>query len=178
MRSVPRVINDRIVPHDPAWHAAFELEAQALRAVLGTSVSALHHVGSTSVQGIYAKPIIDMMGVADDLDAVDARTAAIEALGYEAMGAFGISDRRYFRRFAADGARTHHLHIFRQGSLHVTRHLAFRDYLRTHAGIAAQYSALKEKLIAQGAGWEAYLDGKEPFMSRVERDALAWAAGP
>jgi GrpB-like predicted nucleotidyltransferase (UPF0157 family) len=78
----------------------------------------------------------------DDLEALDERSARMGDLGYEVMGPFGIEGRRYFRKFDATGRRTHHLHVFSQGSPHIERHLAFRDYLRSNPLKAAAYSDL------------------------------------
>jgi GrpB-like predicted nucleotidyltransferase (UPF0157 family) len=165
---------DYVTPHDPAWADAFTAEAAALHAALPDVPLTLYHIGSTSIPGILAKPIIDLMGVVPDLAQMDRHDAAMQKLGYEVMGAFGIEGRRYYRKFDATGQRTHHLHIFATGAPDITRHLAFRDYLRSHADVAAEYSALKEQLTATRADWERYVEGKDPFIKRVEQDALRW----
>lgn len=113
-----------------------------------------------------------------DLEAIDAASAQFEALGYEVMGAYGIPGRRYFRKMDAAGQRTHHLHVFETGSAHAERHLAFRDYLRAFPEVSADYGALKRRLIAEGNGdWDAYIDGKDTYVQRVEAEAVAWALG-
>jgi GrpB-like predicted nucleotidyltransferase (UPF0157 family) len=164
-----------VVPHDPAWAAAFASEAVALNAALGGAVVALHHIGSTAIPTILAKPIIDILGEATSLDAVDAHAAAVVALGYEARGEFGLPGRRYFSKRTPEGIRTHHLHIFQQGSTSVQRHLAFRDHLRAHPAKAADYAALKARLVADGVGWEGYMDGKDALVKRLEAEAMIWA---
>jgi GrpB-like predicted nucleotidyltransferase (UPF0157 family) len=167
---------DQVVPHDPTWAAAFAREAQAIAAALGGQQIALHHMGSTAIAGILAKPIIDLLGVTDDLAGIDRNRQAFESLGYEVMGAYGIEGRRYFRKVDGQGRRTHHLHIYAAGSAHIERHLAFRDYLRAHPERAAAYSELKARLTAgSGVNWEAYLDGKAPFIQSTEQAALAWS---
>lgn len=161
--------------HDPAWQRAFASEASAIRAALDDLPIRLHHIGSTAIPDILAKPIIDLLGEVADPGQIDARQDALEGLGYEAMGAFGIAGRRYFRKFDAAGRRTHHLHVFAVGSPHIARHLAFRDYLRAHPRIAAAYSDLKSALVAQTDGQAgSYMDGKDPFIQRTEQDAIAW----
>ncbi|MCV6585535.1 MAG: GrpB family protein [Marinibacterium sp.] len=166
-----------LCPHDPAWVLAFDREARAIALALAPWPIRLHHIGSTSVAGCIAKPIIDLLGTVGDLDRFDAVSDAISGLGYEAMGALGIEGRRYFRKFDLDGARSHHLHVFTAGSPHVARHLAFRDYLRAHPKVVAAYGRLKTDLIASGAGaWEAYIDGKAGFVAATEADALRWSA--
>ncbi|MEM9740929.1 MAG: GrpB family protein [Pseudomonadota bacterium] len=164
-----------VVPHDPNWAMAFKEEANALERALGPISIQLHHIGSTAIPGILAKPIIDLLGVVTQLSDVDARANMFESLGYEVMGAYGIEGRRYFRKFDRDGTRTHHLHVFQEGSQHAERHLAFRDYLRAHPKVATEYSALKERLTRGDAvTWDRYLDGKDPFIARVEPQAIAW----
>lgn len=163
-----------VVPHDPEWAAAFAAETRALAAAIGETCTALHHIGSTAVPGILAKPIIDMLGVARSFERLDGATGRIEALGYTAMGAFGIEGRRYFRKDDAEGRRTHHLHVFETGSPHIKRHLAFRDYLRSHPEKAREYSALKAALVASGA---PYQDGKDAFVKAAEAEAINWRRG-
>lgn len=117
----------RIVDHDPAWSAAFEAEARRLQGALGAVAAAVHHVGSTSVPGLVAKPVIDVLLEVERLAELDVRTPVLEGLGYEALGEYGIPGRRYFRRGDAAGVRTHQVHAFARGSHGALRHLAFRD---------------------------------------------------
>ena len=168
-------MNDFVVPHDPDWKNAFTAEAELLFRILGRETLTLHHIGSTSIAGILAKPIIDLLGVVPDFTPLDSRSQEMEALGYEVMGAFGIDNRRYFRKINPAGQRTHHLHIYEEGSPHIERHIAFRDYLRAHPPVARAYSSLKERLTSKdGATWGEYLDGKDPFITKTEQDALRW----
>lgn len=135
----------------------------------------LHHIGSTAVPGLLAKPIIDLFGVVADLREIDASAAVVESLGYVVMGSFGIEGRRYFRKLNSNGERTHHLHIFTPGSPHIERHLAFRDYLKAHPETAAEYAAIKQKLVLEvGGSWDAYLDGEEPFIRSTQKAAISW----
>ena len=163
-----------VVPHDPRWTRAFRAEASAINAAIGAVPIVLHHIGSTAIPGILAKPVIDLMGEVRDLADVDAHGRAFEALGYETMGAYGIAGRRYFRRRDGDGRQTHHLHVYEAASPHVERHLAFRDYLQAHPAVAAEYSDLKARLIVCEPTREDYQDGKDPFVRRTELAALEW----
>lgn len=160
-----------VVPHDPAWAEAFAVEARALTGVIGENCTALHHIGSTAIAGVLAKPVIDLLGVVGSFELLDGATGRIESLGYTAMGAFGIEGRRYFRKDNAGGHRTHHVHVFVTGSPHIERHLAFRDYLRSHPDKAVEYSALKAAIVSSGA---PYQKAKDPFVQRIEVEALAW----
>lgn len=164
-----------VVPHDPAWASAFEAEAQVLRTALGKILLEVHHIGSTAIPGILAKPIIDLLGVVQDLDEIDTRASALCTCGYEGMGSFGIDRRRYFRKNSAAGVRTHQLHVFASGSPHIERHLAFRDYLRKFPDTASAYSDLKARLVRGGqTSWDAYIDGKDAFVKATEAEAVAY----
>jgi GrpB-like predicted nucleotidyltransferase (UPF0157 family) len=144
---------------------------------LGANLLEIHHIGSTSIPGLHAKPVIDMLAVVADLAAVDQCADAMEQLGYEAMGEFGIEGRRYFRRDNSTGRRTHQVHTFAEGSPHVLRHLAFRDFMRAHATLAGQYGELKQRLAKVHAhDMAAYMDGKDGFIKEMESRALAWLA--
>ncbi len=168
-------MNPLVIPHDPQWKQLFQAQRAVLTTALGDQVVAIDHIGSTSIPGILAKPIIDILIEVRSIDQLDRSSPAIEALGYEVMGEFGIETRRYFRKSNRQGARTHHLHAFTTGSPHLLRHLAFRDYLIAHPDIAQEYSQLKAELIAdENTTMESYIDGKDPFIKRTETDALAW----
>ncbi len=164
-----------VTEYDPDWPARFEAEAEGLARVFGPQAIGIMHIGSTSVPGLAAKPVIDIMPVVRDITAVDSLNAAMERLGYEAMGEYGIAGRRYFRKGAT--ARRYHVHVYEAGSAEALRHLAFRDFLRAHGDIARRYGALKAELAACFSGdIEAYMDGKDPFIKKTERDAIAWWA--
>jgi GrpB-like predicted nucleotidyltransferase (UPF0157 family) len=164
-----------VVPHDPRWKVAFEDEAKAIKQAFCNTPVHLHHIGSTAIPGILAKPIIDLLGIVSKLAEADGNARGLESLGYEAMGEYGIEGRRYFRKIASDGTRTHHLHVFQYGSSHAERHLAFRDYLIEHSELAKEYSFVKQRLTqGENPTWEAYMDGKDPFISRVEPQAVEW----
>ena len=164
-----------LAPHSAAWAAAFECEAAPVLDALSDVSIELHHIGSTAIPGIVAKPVIDMLGVVPEVEALDARAHRLAALGYEALGEYGIPGRRYFRKNAPDGTRTHQLHAFAAGSPEIQRHLDFRDYLRAFPGEAAAYAALKHDLAARcGSDMGAYSDGKTEFVRAVERRAAAW----
>ncbi len=165
----------QIVPHNPAWRRQFEDEAGRIVAALGEMVVRLHHIGSTAIPEIWAKPIIDILLEVENVAQLDERRPSLEALGYESLGEFGIPGRRYFRKNDAAGIRTHQVHAFAAGSPQIERHLAFRDYMREHHAAAQAYSALKQELAqAHPDDLEAYMDGKDGFIKEHEAKALAW----
>jgi len=164
-----------VLPPDPKWSDDFAREAAALRETFGDALIDVHHIGSTSIPNIYAKPIIDILVETSDLNAIDLKTQGMTMRGYEAMGEFGLPGRRYFRRDNDQGVRTHHVHVFERGSDSVERHLAFRDYLTAHPDLAQLYSAMKRELAPLcGNDIEKYMDGKDPFIKKTEIIALKW----
>jgi GrpB-like predicted nucleotidyltransferase (UPF0157 family) len=162
------------VPYDPAWPEAFAREAATLRAALGDVLVRVHHIGSTAVPGLDAKPVIDICVEVTSLDALDARDDAMRGVGYEPRGEFGIPGRRYYPKGGDD--RSHHVHAFVEGDSHVAEHLAFRDYLRAHREISHAYAAVKAEASARHRhDPEGYQAHKHAFISRTLAGALAWA---
>lgn len=164
-----------VTSYSPRWPGLFEQEAQAIRQILKDSCTAIYHIGSTSVPGLAAKPIIDLMPVVTDLARADACQAGFERIGYEYLGEFGIPGRRYLRKGGDE--RTHQIHIFEQSDQYaIRRHLAVRDYLRCHPEAAEAYGQLKIRLAEEFPfDIEGYCDGKDRFMKELERKALEWA---
>jgi len=161
-----------VVPHSPAWRSQFEVEATAIASVFGPNLVAIHHVGSTAIPGIHAKPIIDLLPEVRDIHQVDQQAADMQSLGYEVLGEFGIPGRRYFRKHNANGDRSHHVHVFQTGSPEIKRHLAFRDYLIAHPEVAQEYSQLKQKLAQQFPhDIESYMDGKDAWIKAIDQIA-------
>ena len=163
-----------VVPHSPGWAAAFRAEADRLRTVLGDEVVAVHHVGSTAIPGISAKPIIDILLAVREVERLDERGSEMAGLGYEARGEFGLPGRRFFAK-DTDGQRTHQIHAYATGNPELERHLAFRDYMISHPEDARAYGRLKEELARRfPTDIVGYMDGKDAFIKEMERKALAW----
>lgn len=164
-----------VVPHRPNWQDKFKLEAENIKVALGRNIVEIHHIGSTAIPDIYAKPIIDFLVEVEDILTVDDRNESMENLGYEVKGEFGIKGRRYFRKDDSSGKRQYQIHTFEQGSEEVRRHLAFRDYLVSHKEKAKEYSDLKCRLAEKYPyNSKAYMDGKDDFIKKIELLALAW----
>ena len=165
----------RIVAYDPAWPDAYAEEATMIRAALGDLLVRAHHIGSTAVPGLAAKPVIDICLEVRDLAQLDALDDAMRALGYVPRGEFGIPDRRYYPKGGDD--RTHHVHAFVVGDPHVEKHLAFRDYLRAHPAIVEEYAAIKAegstKYLHDPEGYQAH---KHAFITQTLEDAVIWRA--
>lgn len=164
-----------VVPHETSWRQQFEAEAKRVSAALPDIEIWLHHIGSTAIPGIVAKPIIDILMEIQDVTVLDQKNAIMEGLGYEVMGEFGLPGRRYFRKVNEAGIRTHQIHAFKRVGSEAQRHLAFRDYMIAHPDAAKAYSQLKQKLAqTHSENINAYGDGKDPFIKEHEEKALAW----
>ncbi|WP_297733247.1 GrpB family protein [uncultured Maricaulis sp.] len=161
--------------YDETWPQRFEVERARLSALLGGSVSRIEHIGSTSVPGLAAKPIIDILVGTDRLDRLDACNAAMRAAGYQVKGEYGLPGRRYFRRDAANGVRLVHIHAYQTESDGFRRHLVFRDYLRAHPDEAARYGDHKLGLAGSGAlDGAGYQSAKSAMVEQIEVRALLW----
>jgi GrpB-like predicted nucleotidyltransferase (UPF0157 family) len=171
---MPRKIE--VVPYDPTWPESFRAEAARLRPIFADNLVEIHHMGSTSVPGLSAKPIIDLLVEVRDLGEVDAGNDRMIALGYMPEGEFGIAGRRYFPLVSADEVHVFHVHVYQNGNPEILRHLAVRDYLIVHPEAAKAYGCLKQDL-ADRHLWDApgYQAAKAGFVDELERRALAWA---
>jgi GrpB-like predicted nucleotidyltransferase (UPF0157 family) len=161
----------RVVAYDTSWPALYAAEAARLvpfPASVGVRL-ALEHTGSTSVPGLGAKPIIDILAGIEHEEDRGSAISAIQRAGYVHRGEQEIPGRDFFRR---GDPRQYHVHLTRIGSTFWRDHLAFRDWLRTHPDVAAAYMALKTQLARQyPTDREAYIRGKTAFVESVLHDA-------
>lgn len=133
-----------VLPYQNSWKDDFEKIAQELRATLDKLAISIEHVGSTSVEGLAAKPIIDIDVVisSEDFPAV---VKGLAAIGYQHEGNLGIEGRDAFTYSGKEHLQSHHLYVCPENSLELKRHLAFRDYLRSHPDAVATYGTIKIK---------------------------------
>jgi GrpB-like predicted nucleotidyltransferase (UPF0157 family) len=165
----------KVVPYNEEWAETYKREALRVSHVLAPVLQAIHHVGSTSIPGIFAKPTIDILAEVNDLNAVDTLESSFAKLSYEAFGEYGIRHRRFFVKKDGLGNHLVHLHVFEADSEDVVRHLAFRDYLKTHDEDATFYSTLKLQLAQEFPDdRESYCAGKSELCKRIEQIALHW----
>jgi GrpB-like predicted nucleotidyltransferase (UPF0157 family) len=163
-----------VVPHNPIWERLFTDEAAHLSTVFGREALAITHIGSTSIPGIYAKPIIDIMVVVPEIHRVDALSHMMVSLGYRPKGENGLAGRRFFTK-GGDSERKFNVHTFQTGHPEINRCLDFRDYLQTHELEARTYSALKQALAADYPhDIDGYMAGKDAFIKKTIDRARAW----
>ena len=170
-----------VLPHDKGWDTAFVQESRALEQVFASTLVAIHHIGSTSVHDLAAKPTIDILVVLRETDTIARFSPAMEALGYRVRGECldaevpGTPGRFYFSKNRGE-TRTHQVHVCAVGHSEVADKLAFRDYLRAHPSRAAEYGALKERLaLRHRQDSLGYMRGKDAFIRTVLQEAREWS---
>ncbi len=156
--------------YNSEWKRNFEDIRSELMAVLEGKVISIEHVGSTSVEGLSAKPIIDIDVVIEDEDAFPAVKAAMESIGYTHEGDLGIKGREAFKYKGKEHLRKHHLYVCTKDADELKRHISFRDYLRTHPEAVSEYGRIKE----EGAKLypldiDSYIEHKAPFIKDIYR---------
>ena len=156
-----------VVDYDPSWPAQFaELAARVRAAFADGPLIAVEHVGSTSVVGLAAKPVIDIDVIVPSLSDVPGAVARLAALGYVHEGDKDVPGREAF--LWPPGTRRHHLYLCLCDNAEYRRHVAFRDYLRENRDEAQRYEALKRDLAARfRADRTAYSEGKTEFVEAV-----------
>ncbi|MBP1080524.1 MULTISPECIES: GrpB family protein [Bacillus] len=159
-----------LVPYNPEWEEMFNVDKMKLYGVLGNLFLEIEHVGSTSIPGMCAKPIIDIAIAVNDFSVID--EVVIEELtrvGYEYVPKKDFPQRKFFRR-GQWGAGTHHLHMFEKDSDEWVNMILFRNYLRTHSDVANDY-LLQKKQLARKHERIAYTKHKAPFIEGIIKEA-------
>ena len=161
-----------VVDYDANWQFQYEQEKIQILDALGDTVADIQHIGSTSVPGLAAKPVIDILLGLKQVPPTQSQIFGLEALGYLYCGEFGIPGRYYFRRGMP---RTHQIHSVLLDSEFWKTHILFRDFLRVHPNAAQQYQALKRKLAVEFRyNRERYTDSKAPLIEQLLVQARAW----
>lgn len=157
----------RIVGYDLRWPLLYEMEKDLILSVAEGMIVRVEHIGSTAVPNLGGKPIIDIMAGVSSLSNADKCIEPLEGIGYDYFPEYEetMPERRYFQKGMFPKEQHYHLHMVELDSDFWRRHLLFRDYLRTHPGIAEQYYELKKKLAAEyGSDREGYTDAKTSFI--------------
>lgn len=134
-----------VVPFDSNWKLQFETIRAEIQDALGELALSIEHVGSTSVEGLSAKPIIDIDVVIEDESKLQEVIEKLDGIGYEHEGNLGIVGREAFGYTGKEHLQNHHLYVCTKDSPELKRHLAFRDYLRSHEEAVKEYSRIKEE---------------------------------
>ena len=155
-----------ITVYNPDWPAKYEEEAMRVRPVFGDTLLEIHHVGSTAIPELAAKPEIDILVVVTTVSAAARWTIGLSGYGY--TRGRDMSRGHLFYKRNVCGVRTHKIHVCLESHEEIEKMLKFRDYLRSHREVCEEYEALKLKLERENtAGIGEYLDGKAPFIEGV-----------
>ena len=160
-----------VLPYDAAWKSAFEAIRDELEAALGDLIIGTEHVGSTSVEGMSAKPCIDMDVIIKDYSAFGEIVRKLGAIGYIHEGDLGIKDREAFKYTDKPHLMTHHLYVCPRESEELRRHIVFRDFLRQNPEAVKKYSQVKEraaKLFPDSI--DRYIEYKSPCIEELYRE--------
>ncbi|PSQ15323.1 hypothetical protein BRD00_14440 [Halobacteriales archaeon QS_8_69_26] len=161
-----------LVPHDPAWREAYEAEVERLESIAGDRFLGYEHVGSTAIEGIPAKPVIDLLALVEDLTTARDLVPELTDHGYEHRPDGDVAGRIFLARGPRSN-RTHYLSITERGSEVHRESVAFRDHLRENPSVAEEYAALKRNLAAEYPDdRDAYTAAKGEFVERVLDRAL------
>ncbi len=165
-----------VVDYDPNWPAMFEREAELIMAAMGDDAVEIEHVGSTSVPGMCAKPIIDLLLAVESFAPVAEYERRLKSLGYHHHPHENDADRLFLWKGIP---RTHHLHIVEYATWEHQRHLIFRDYLRRHPSVAREYEKVKRDLTAAfPSNRPAYTRGKTAFIKNIMARAVEEIVDP
>lgn len=160
-----------VLSYDEHWAQEFSQIREELQAALGELAQKIEQAGSTSVWGLSAKPIIDIDVVINDYSNLDVVVSALERIGCQYEGNLGIAGREAFKYEGKDHLQKHHVYVCPQDSDELKRHIAFRDYLRSHPEAVREYSLIKEegaKLYPYDI--EKYIEYKSPFIEKIYRE--------
>ena len=163
-----RTTNVIVLPYDSAWKSAFEEIKHEIERTIGDLIIGIEHVGSTAVEGLSAKPVIDMDVVIRDYSVFPLVVSGLETIGYHHEGDLGIRDREAFRYSGKSHLQAHHLYVCPLHSRELHRHITFRDFLRNNPDAVQKYSSVKEtaaKLYPNNI--EKYIAYKSPCIEEL-----------
>ena len=154
--------------YDETWTSAFEEIKKEIESAVGDLIIGIEHVGSTSVEGLSAKPIIDIDIIINDYSIFDAVVNKLNNIGYIHEGNLGIKDREAFKYSDKSHLQRHHLYVCPQHSEELHRHITFRDFLRSNPEAVKRYGAVKEKAAQLFPdNIEKYIEYKSPCIEEL-----------
>lgn len=157
-----------VLPYDAKWKSDFENIKKEIENAIGELIVGVEHVGSTSVEGLSAKPCIDIDVVIKDYSVFDDVVDRLGAIGYTHEGNLGIEGREAFKYFDKPHLQTHHLYVCPQQSKELNRHITFRDFLRKNPEAAKRYGAIKEKAAQLFPNYiDKYIEYKAPCIDEL-----------
>ena len=160
-----------VLPYDVAWQSAFEKIKGEIEEVIGDIIIGIEHVGSTSVEGMSAKPCIDVDVIIKDYSLFTAVVAGLKTVGYIHEGDLGIKDREAFKYSGKEHLLMHHLYVCPKYSEELHRHVTFRDFLRNNPEAVKKYSLIKEKAAELFPNdIDGYIEYKSPCIEELYKE--------
>ena len=160
-----------VLPYDTAWQSDFEKIKREIEDAIGDLIISIEHIGSTSVEGMSAKPCIDIDVIINDYAVFDEVVIRLKAIGYIHEGNLGIKDREAFKYLNKEHLQEHHLYVCPQYSEELHRHIRFRDFLRSNDKAVKKYSLIKEKaaeLLPNDI--DKYIEYKSPCIEELYKE--------
>lgn len=166
-----------ISDYDPHWKYTFSIIKDFLWSVFGDKAIQIEHVGSTSVEGMKAKPLIDILIIVEKMEVFQMQKDIMVNAGYEWGENYIAPNTIIFFKLGPDGEKLENIHVCEKGSAKARQFIVMRDYLRTHPEKVQEYSELKEKNVTlYPDDYPAYREAKAPFLKQLEKEAYEWWA--
>ena len=167
-----------VLPYDPKWVEKYEEEKVKISSVFKELALQIEHIGSTSIEGTWAKPQIDILVIVKDLDEIDKLVPQMELEGYIYLGiiksSFNEYSEKYFVKDKSSGERELSIHVMQEGNPNALSHIYFRDYLRAHPQAREEYSKAKREAHESGADRAEYPKLKKEMLNRILEKAKKW----
>jgi GrpB-like predicted nucleotidyltransferase (UPF0157 family) len=163
-----------IVDYSPQWASDYKAEATLLKAIFKDAIFSIHHIGSTSIPGMKAKPIIDILMTTDNLERIDDFDTQMEYHGYVVGGEFGLPGRRFFCKGNQDHCKVH-IHVYEISNPVIEKYILFRDYLIAYPNEVKDYEALKVGLAEKYPhNRTLYTQNKSAYITKILTKAIKW----
>jgi len=163
-----------VIPYNPKWEKIFAEEKKILLKIFSGKALKIEHIGSTAVEGMWAKPQIDILIIVEDLNQVDRLIDKMKLNGYEYLEEFNKFNERYFVRDAASGERLVSIHVMPPHNPQAQSHLYLRDYLHEYPQEKESYSKVKKEAYQSGANRMEYPERKREVLHGILERAKQW----
>ncbi len=167
--------NIAIVPYSNVWPDRFKQEADRIKKITDHAIGAIHHIGSTAIPGVSAKPVIDLLAEYNQIDDIEYISTQLKTLNYEPMRRQIIPHVSFITNRTDDSGIQYHLHLHERGSPQVKRHILFRDYMNEHPDKIQHYTTLKQHLVQTCTDMFSYVQGKDLFIQSIDAKAKIWS---
>lgn len=161
----------KVLPYNPKWTEKFKHEKAILNGIFGDRAKKIEHIGSTAVEGLWAKPQIGILVIVEKLEGIDSLIRKLESAGYKYVSSFDKFNERYFVRDDESGERIVSVHVMTKENPQSSSHIYFRDFLRQNKEARERYSKLKQDIYQKGTDREEYSKQKKEMLEELKRQA-------